>query len=208
MYFDTSLKTSLVRWEIFVFLRKDFSSERIVMRRESAKKTTQVEEKKSTTFIHLVPVCLPSGTGGPRHNIPLYSLVLRQTPAKIRPEDIAFRVLHHRTISAPLTPTASTPFLSSPPYSHCLFHYNLTRDLTKMHQIFGTRYNLSWYSFCTKTNFFFDNFQKYSFRISQTSPRRNKDNTQRFTFSVLCGCLPHNDIFKLDGQPSQTSNGH
>ena len=52
---------------------------------ENAKKTTQVAEQKYSTFIHLVPVCLPSGTGGPRHNIPLYSLSLRQTPVKIRP---------------------------------------------------------------------------------------------------------------------------
>ncbi len=91
-------------------------------------------EQKSSTFIHLVPVCLPSGTGGPRHNIPLYSLSLRQTLAKIRPEGNTYRALHHRTISSPLTPTDSTPFLPSPPYSHSLFHCNLTRDLTKMHQ--------------------------------------------------------------------------
>ncbi len=94
------------------------------MRMESAKKTTQVAQQKSSTFIHLVPACLPSVTGGPRHNIPLYSLDLRQTPAKIRPEDRAYRVLHHRTISVPLTPTDSTPFLPSPPYSHCLFNFN------------------------------------------------------------------------------------
>jgi hypothetical protein len=61
-----------------------------------------------------------SDTGGPRHNIPLYSLVLRQNPPQIRPVGSQYRGIHCRTISAPLTPTASTPCLPSPPYSHSL----------------------------------------------------------------------------------------
>jgi hypothetical protein len=50
---------------------------------ENAFCNTQVAEAPCTTFNCLVPALLQSGTGEPRHDIPLYSLPIRLTVVKI-----------------------------------------------------------------------------------------------------------------------------
>ena len=72
---------------------------------ENAFCNTQVAEAPCTTFNSLVPVLLQSGTGEPRHDIPLYSLPLRLTVVKIRSVTCPYRRLPRYTICAPPTLT-------------------------------------------------------------------------------------------------------
>jgi len=68
---------------------------------ENAFCNTQVAEAPCTTFNSLVPALLQSGTGEPRHEIPLYSLPLRLTVVKIRPFASPFRRLPRYSVCAP-----------------------------------------------------------------------------------------------------------
>ena len=70
---------------------------------ESTFCNTQVAEAPCTTFNCFVPALLQSGTGEPRHDIPLYSLPIRLTVVKIRPVSSPYRRLPRYIISAPLT---------------------------------------------------------------------------------------------------------
>jgi hypothetical protein len=70
---------------------------------ESTFCNTQVAEAPCTTFNCFVPALLQSGTGEPRHDIPLYSLPIRLTVVKIRPVSSPYRRLPRYVISAPPT---------------------------------------------------------------------------------------------------------